>query len=349
LVGQFKQSKQRATITTLPVTTKSHLAEQAIPIQNDWKAAGAWFLDNAKREGQSPLSVRTREQRLHLFIWWAQAKGLDPIDVKQAHVKNYIDQCLADGVSHFTVNGRLRVLKTFYTEGIRDGYFLLNPATGVRKLKEATNTVVPLTTQQVTALLGVFNRSDWVELRDATIITLLLDTGLRIQEALQARVQDLRLEDNALFIPPEHAKGAKARTVYFGRKTGEIIKTWLDKRGVDTAILFPSVYVDASGNYESLTTRAFAKRLTKYGEKAKITHIHPHMLRHTFAVSYLVNSGGDLVTCSRQMGHSDIKTTERYLNVAATEAQRTLVQQHSLVDRATPTSKTKTRVRRSLT
>jgi len=97
LVGQFKQNKQRATITRLPVTTKSHLAEQAIPIQNDWETAGAWFLDNAKREGQSPLSVRTREQRLHLFIWWAQAKGLDPIDVKQAHVKNYIDQCLAGG------------------------------------------------------------------------------------------------------------------------------------------------------------------------------------------------------------------------------------------------------------
>ena len=137
MVGQFKTAKQRATVTTLPVVARDNLADERAQIQNNWELAGAWFLANAKREGQSPLSVKTRKQRLHLLSVWAMANELNPIAVKQVHIKKYIDKYLADDVSHFTVSGRLRVLKTFYTEGIRDGHFPYNPATGIKKLKEA--------------------------------------------------------------------------------------------------------------------------------------------------------------------------------------------------------------------
>lgn len=51
-----------------------------------------------------------------------------------------------------------------------------------------------------------------------------------------------------------------------------------------------------------------------------------------FELAIRFTTGGDLVTCARRMGHSDMRTTERYLNVSATQAQQTLVQQHSLVD-----------------
>jgi|GEM_PF-5267329 len=282
MIGKFKGTvvaNQRAHVTTLQVSAVRQDEDNRTQILANWSAAQAWFLANATREGQSPLSVLTRGQRIRLFAAHCEAQAVTPDQVNQSHIKAYVDKCLKEKLSHFTVNGRLRVIKTFFAEGVAEGLFTVNPATGVKKLREATNTVVPLSAVQVSALLKIFNKTDWVELRDSTIVSLFLDTGLRIQEGLQSRVDDLKLSEGALFIPPEHGKGNKARTVYFGKQTAAALSFWLAKRGVETPILFPGVYVDASGNYGSLTTRAFAKRLTKYGTKAGIKHIHPHMLR----------------------------------------------------------------------
>ena len=110
-----------------------------------------------------------------------------------------------------------------------------------------------------------------------------------------------------------------------------ILKDWLDKRGVDSDHLFPSVYLDLSGDYHPLSRKAFEKRLVKYGKRARV-NVHAHQLRHTFAINYLRESGGDLATCARQMGHSSVRVTERYLNVAESGVQRVLVRQHSLLD-----------------
>ena len=190
---------------------------------------------------------------------------------------------------------------------------------------------MPLGPREVQALLSVFDLTSWPEIRDYTIFCLMLETGLRTTECISARVQDLNLLDGALFVPPEHAKGRKARSVYFGERMAGILQDWLDKRGVDCECLFPSVYLDLSGDYRPLTRKAFEKRLARYSKRSGVP-VHAHQLRHTFAVNYLRQSGGDLATCARQMGHSSVRVTERYLNVAASGVQRILVRQHSLLD-----------------
>ena len=333
--GQFKTSaggRTRASITTLPVVGTGAATEHKEDVFGNWSDAQDWFLANARRAGQKPGSIETRRQRFANFAEWCEKKGLRPGTVSGKDFKEYVDYCLDSKLSKFTINGRIRVLRTFFNEGIAEGLFTSNPATSVKKLKEPTNAVIPLTEEEVQALLSVFNLRDWVELRDYVITVVMLDTGTRITECLNAKIDHLNLKEGALWIPPEHGKGGKGRTVYFGQAAGLLIRDWLAKRGTETDWVFPSVYLDLTGNYHPLHRRAFWKRLEHYATKAGIAHIHPHQLRHTFAISFLVRSGGDLVTLARQMGHSSTRTTERYLAVAETKAQKTLAQQHSMID-----------------
>ena len=343
MLGKFKSPPARgvrAAITTLPVALADD--DHAL-VRTDWDAAMAWFLANATRAGHSPSSIDMRRQRFLAFSCWAEPYGLTPESVTPSHVKQFVDHCQARNNSNFTINGKLRVVKTFYNEAMTDGLLPTNPAANVRRLREATNTVIPLTATEVKTLLSSFRLNDWVELRDYVITVLILDSGLRATEALRVKVEDVRLTEGAVFIPPANAKGAKARTVYVGTATVRLIKEWLDKRGTPCDWLFPAVYVDIAGGYTPLTRKAYYKRLVKYGQKAGILHIHPHQLRHTYAISYLVNSGGDLVTAARQLGHSSLKVTERYLNVAESNAQKTLAQQHSLIDQIDKSNAKRTR------
>ncbi|WP_367306288.1 tyrosine-type recombinase/integrase [Alicyclobacillus acidocaldarius] len=328
--GQFK-ARVRADATRQPVPIDSPTSRKE-QIRMSWLAAVDWFLANARRAGHKPGSIETRRQRIQAFADWCIARNLPPAYVTPEDIQNFVDHCLNINLSVFTINGRLRVLKTFYSEGVAEGIFLSNPADGVRRLREPTNAVLPVSEDHVQKLLAVFDKRQWVEFRDLAITVLVLDTGLRIREALLAKVEDLDLREGALWVPPVHAKGGKGRTVYFGQATRELLSEWLRKRGVGSDLLFPSVYLDVSGAYHPLSRHAYWKRLAQYAERAGVPHIHPHQLRHTFAIQFLVRSGGDLVTLARQMGHSSTRTTERYLAVAETKAQKILTQQHSPID-----------------
>ena len=341
--GKFKASTARGArsiITTLPIAIQ-YADDDPTLVKTNWDAAMAWFLANATRAGHSPASIDVRRQRFLAFSRWAD--GLTPESVTIQHVKQFVDYCQSLDNSNFTINGKLRVIKTFYNEAMADDLLPSNPAANVRRLREAINTVIPLTTAEVKSLLSSFRLNDWVELRDYLITVLILDSGLRATEALRIKVEDVRVAEGAVFIPPANAKGAKARTVYVGQATVRLIKEWMEKRGTPCDWLFPAVYVDIAGDYTPLTRKAYYKRLAKYGAKAGIQHIHPHQLRHTYAISYLVNSGGDLVTAARQLGHSSLKVTERYLNVAESNAQKTLAQQHSLMDQIDKSNAKRTR------
>ncbi len=335
-VGHFKSSSDRfpknirANVTRLPINQATATDENRTNILSDWELVTEWFVGNSRREGHTLRSQQAREERLRTFAKFA---GGVPNDITGETVKQYVDDCLTRNLSHFTINSVLRTLRTLYSELAKEGYVGtgFNPAQAVRKLKEPLNSVVPLSPAEVQTLLATFDLTSWPELRDYTIVCLMLETGLRATECLNSRTQDLEMSTGALFVPPENAKGRKARSVYFGERITSILKDWLDKRGVECEYLFPSVYLDLSGDYHPLSRHGFEKRLVKYGKRAGV-NVHAHQLRHTFAINYLRQSGGDLATCARQMGHSSVRVTERYLNVAASGVQRILVRQHSLLD-----------------
>jgi integrase len=192
--GRFKTSGTRATVTTLPIIHTTVPQENTLDVYGNWQHARDWFLSNARRAGHKPGSIETRRQRFTAFAEWCDARCICPGEVTAQHFKEFVDHCLESGLSKFTINGRIRVLRTFYNEGIAEGIFQSNPATGVKKLTEPTNAVIPLSQEEVRALLSVFNLRDWVELRDFIITVVILDTGIRVTECLNAKVEHLNLK-----------------------------------------------------------------------------------------------------------------------------------------------------------
>lgn len=165
-------------------------------------------------------------------------------------------------------------------------------------------------------LLLSFRPKGFFQLRTWTLISLLLDTGVRIDEALTLRPEKVNLDDLHLTVV---GKGNKERVVPFSlqfrktlfRYTQEVIK-----RGVRSQFVFGT-----DGGH--LSYRNSYRDIKKLCKKAGVEgeHVHPHAFRHCFAVNY-IRKGGDLYRLSRCLGHSQISTTAIYLRSMGVEQVR---------------------------
>jgi integrase/recombinase XerC len=106
-------------------------------------------------------------------------------------------------------------------------------------------------------------------------------------------------------------KGNKQRITYFGNKTIVSLDRWLairDKLNPQTNHLF----ISRDGKH--LSNRSIQKRLEIFAQKYASKHIHPHMLRHSFA-SHVLDSSKDLLAVKDLLGHADISSTQIYTHL----------------------------------
>jgi integrase/recombinase XerD len=140
----------------------------------------------------------------------------------------------------------------------------------------------------LTKLLEQPDRSTFTGLRDAALMALLADTGLRVSEAIGIRTADVdtRLRSISLV-----GKGAKARTVFFGETAARYLREYLRRRPETEGEGEERLFLSSLG--ETLVRFNVTDRVREYGKKAWITgkRVSPHTLRHTFAVSWLMGEG----------------------------------------------------------
>jgi integrase/recombinase XerD len=135
-------------------------------------------------------------------------------------------------------------------------------------------------------------------------------TGLRVSELVSLEVGDLNLDFGFLVTL---GKGSKERTVPMGQSAVGWTRRYLSVRprlvgDRPTRRLF----VNARGG--PISRQSFWKLIVAYGEKARIGHINPHLLRHSFA-THLLENGADLRSVQMMLGHSDISTTQIYAHI----------------------------------
>lgn len=294
-----------------------------------------------------PKTMNSYEQALRLFERWAreQEQIESPDKVREQTIRRYICDLQERGkysfyadetqettnyptrrrdyreqVSVTTINNYIRNLRAFFNWYADSENRAYNPMKKIRLLENERKPREYLEDVELRKLFRSFDKSYFSEFRDLTVVTLILDTGMRLGECLMLRDDCLDITDRTVTIPAETTKGRKARCVFFSLKTARLLQQWLRFRDryVETSSLFP---VKATGMPVEIST--FEKHFRQYVARAGITkEVSPHALRNNFAKRCIM-AGMDIYTLSRILGHSSVTVTEQaYLDLTDKDIQR---------------------------
>lgn len=219
---------------------------------------------------------------------------------------------LRRGLSVNTINMRLKTLRTLCTFLYADGILDDNPMKTIKPVKDDQQEEVPgLTDAEVDLIMAAFDVRQFAEWRDKALILLLLDTGLRINEAVSITIDQLDVKSSEIFVPSEVAKNRKGREVPVSREVAkQLMQLYEESRQYFGSN--EEIFMNAYG--DPFTADAFRRRLNRLKKKVDIPRLHPHMFRHTFCRNYILN-GGDIFTLQKIVDHGDIKTTRKYIQM----------------------------------
>ena len=206
-------------------------------------------------------------------------------------------------VTSTTVNGYFRALRTFFNWLEREELVIENPFKNLKPPKIDKKVIQALSPTEIDRLFKVCAGKSVLDVRNKAILSVFLDTGLRISELTNLTLDDVNMDNASLLV--RHGKGGKQRIVRIGNKAQKALWKYTLYRKGDSNRLFQS----RSGGAMSL----FGMKILihRLGDKAKV-RVHPHQLRHTFAISFL-RAGGDVFSLQYLLGHSTLSMTQRYL------------------------------------
>jgi len=168
-----------------------------------------------------------------------------------------------------------------------------------------------LTAEEQAALLAQPNPRYRTGERNRLMLTLMLNTGLRLSEATGLQWRDLDLNTGKLFV--RQGKGSKDRTLWIGGEDIKALQHWKQRQANEVCIDCPHVFSTLKG--ERVSSRYVQQMVKRYSEKAGIRkRVHPHCLRHSFASDLLRNIRNNRLV-QKALGHANLSKTMVYTHV----------------------------------
>lgn len=265
------------------------------------------------------LAARTLvvyEAALRRLQRFADGAGLALDAVQPAHVRRWAAQRHAGGLSGRSIALELSAWRGLYRWLGRDGRVAANPVDGIRAPKVGKPLPKALPVDQAMALADrpVAGAAPDAAALDQCVVELLYGAGLRVGELVALDLRPGR--DGGGWIDVDDAsahvfgKGSKRRIVPVGAAALAAVRAWLALRGGVARPDEPALLVNLRGT--RLGAAQVRQRLRRRALAAGLpTHVHPHMLRHSFA-THLLQSSGDLRAVQELLGHAHIATTQVY-------------------------------------
>jgi integrase/recombinase XerC len=255
----------------------------------------------------------------------ATADGVALPAATPVHLRSWVGQLRRRGLAPRSIAIALAAWRGLYRWWGRQGVVAANPVEGIRPPKARKPLPKALAVEQAMALADhpgatsdpvVAGRANTPALaaRDAAIVELLYGSGLRIAELLGLDTAAHAGAAGWVDLPDATAhvlgKGEKRRSVPVGRAALAALRAWLGLRPQLAAAGERALFVSQRGT--RLVPNQLRARLKAQAQRAELpTHVHPHMLRHSFA-SHLLQSSGDLRAVQELLGHASISTTQVY-------------------------------------
>jgi len=248
--------------------------------------------------------------RHDLALLQAAADGLALSKLQSHELRRQAMRLHGQGLAARSVARTLSAWRAYYRWLARKGQLTVDPCVGLRAPKRPRALPKALGIDQAAALLATPG-DEPLAVRDRAMFELFYSSGLRLTELASLDMAGgLDLTNGEVTVT---GKRAKTRTVPVGAKALAALEDWLAQRAAFAALDEPALFVGRRGT--RLTSRAIELRLAHWAQDSGLgLHVHPHMLRHSFA-SHVLQSSGDLRAVQEMLGHASIATTQIYTHL----------------------------------
>lgn len=263
-----------------------------------------------KRRNYSKNTLRNYMNTLKHFVLWLDV----PIEqVTRKKFLAFIDHLIDKRLQPKTINCYLDSIRGFYDYLINEEEISIgNPVKYGYNLKLSRPLPRYLRDEEVTRLFDVIDNP-----RDLAMFKLMLRCGLRVEEVVKLTLAALDLRRGQVFV--YEGKGIKDRVVYLSKDAYHALVKYLKVKPSSRA---KRVFLVEKGRFKGkpILVRGIQHRMKYYAQKAGLK-ASCHQLRHTMATQML-NADADIVTIQDLLGHTRIKTTQRYSQVSNRKVQR---------------------------
>lgn len=268
------------------------------------------FLDFLKTEKKmSDNTLQSYERDVLQFEKYLDTNKLNYAKIKQEDVKDYLEHLQEIGKKTSSISRSLASIRSFYQYEIRNKKVKINPTESIQAPKVEKHVPSILSSQEIELLLEQPKNVDLKGARDKAMLEFAYATGMRVTEIISLDIEDVNLDAATVVCKT----ASKNRTIPLGSLSLKALKDYVENarpilvKDENEKALFVNI------NGRRLTRQGFWKIIKYYKEQAHITkEITPHVLRHSFA-THLLQNGADLKSIQTMLGHSDISSTQVYM------------------------------------
>lgn len=243
------------------------------------------FLLTKKLEGLAERTLRDYVNHFQYINDWILQEYCEETDSLNRFVdKGLFTAYIGYMISQFkptTVNIRLRTMKCYLRYLFVEGIIKEDISAKLKLVKVPKDTMQPLSTGEVKKIFKVLNLANYADYRDFRMMLVMLETGVRVNEACNIMISDINKRIRLLTVRSETAKTREERHLPISAKTMKYLE-----RLINIAETNSELYLFNSSYGGKLETLSVIKNLEKYGKKAGINHrCTPHIFRHTMALT----------------------------------------------------------------
>ena len=268
------------------------------------------FLDFIKNEKKlSDNTFQSYKRDIFQYQEYVNINNLDYTKTGEGNIKDYLAYLGDLNKKASTISRHLASIRLFYQYLLKFNKVQEDPTAHVQAPKIDKKAPSILTSEEVTLLLNQPQNVDLKGIRDKAMLEFAYATGMRVTEIISLNVDDVDLEQGVVNCKTR----TKTRAIPLGKISLNALKDYV-ANARDILIKDDSekaLFVNING--KRLTRQGVWKIIKFYKEQAHITkEITPHVLRHSFA-THLLQNGADLKSIQTMLGHSDISSTQVYM------------------------------------
>lgn len=255
------------------------------------------FISSKQVEGCSERTIKYYKEIIEKFVnnFDKSIKQISTNEIR-SYLSNYKDNSSCGSI---TIDNIRRILSSFFSWLEDEDYIIKSPVRRIHKIKTAVVVKEVLTDENLERL-----RDECENIRDLSLIELLISTGMRVGELVNLNISSLNFEDRSCIVL---GKGNKEREVYFDAKTKLHLKEYISKRNDSNDALFVSM----KEPHQRLSISGIELIIRTLGINSNINKVHPHKFRRTLA-TMAIDKGMPVEQVQKLLGHVKIETTMNY-------------------------------------